>query len=135
MQRLLAVVAAAISTAGITACEGGVIRKQEIVLPEGDAARGQEAFIALECTACHTIRDMELPAPEDADLQRRHDRHANGRYRGIPGIEVQRHRAPGVSISVVRRLSRPGAAARPCKSGICTKFLGVAPKNRLVGSL
>jgi len=65
MQRLLVVVAATVSIAGITACEGGVIPRQEIVLPEGDAARGQEAFIALECTACHTIRDMELPAPED----------------------------------------------------------------------
>jgi len=65
MQRLLVVVAATVSIAGITACEGVVIPKQEIVLPEGDAARGQEAFIVLECTACHTIRDMELPAPEE----------------------------------------------------------------------
>ena len=65
MQRLLVVVVAAASIAGITACEGGIVPKQEIVLPEGDAARGQEAFVALECTACHTIRDMELPAPEE----------------------------------------------------------------------
>ncbi|MDH4048674.1 MAG: cytochrome c [Gammaproteobacteria bacterium] len=36
-----------------------------MVLPEGDAIRGQEAFVALECTACHTIRDMELPAPQE----------------------------------------------------------------------
>jgi len=32
---------------------------------KGVVIRGQEAFIALECTACHTIRDMELPAPEE----------------------------------------------------------------------
>lgn len=64
MQRLL-VVAAAVSIAGLTACEGSVVPKQEIALPDGDIERGQEAFIALECTACHTIRDMDLPAPEE----------------------------------------------------------------------
>ena len=65
MQRLLVIVVAAASIAGIAACEGGIVPKQEIVLPEGDAARGQAAFVALECTACHTIRGMDLPAPEE----------------------------------------------------------------------
>ena len=65
MQRALLAVVIAASVVGLTACEGGT-RNQELVLPEGDAIRGQEAFIALECTACHTVSDMELPAPEVA---------------------------------------------------------------------
>jgi hypothetical protein len=38
---------------------------QQIVLPEGDAARGERAFVELECTACHTVRGKDLPAAEE----------------------------------------------------------------------
>jgi hypothetical protein len=35
------------------------------VLPEGDADRGREAFVALRCTSCHEVAGLEreLPAP------------------------------------------------------------------------
>ena len=65
MQRALLIVAIAASIAGIPACESGSNANQEIVLPEGDAIRGQEAFVALECTACHIIKDLELPSPSE----------------------------------------------------------------------
>jgi L-cysteine S-thiosulfotransferase len=32
-------------------------------LPEGDAARGQQAFLDLECNACHRVSGLDLPAP------------------------------------------------------------------------
>ena len=34
------------------------------VLPEGDAENGQKLFVAYECTACHTVRNLELPEPQ-----------------------------------------------------------------------
>jgi mono/diheme cytochrome c family protein len=30
-------------------------------LPEGNAERGREAFVYLQCTSCHTISGLELP--------------------------------------------------------------------------
>lgn len=35
----------------------------DLVLPRGDAARGQEAFLALRCHACHRVQGVTLPAP------------------------------------------------------------------------
>jgi hypothetical protein len=32
-------------------------------LPPGDAERGRAAFIALQCTKCHTVAGVELPKP------------------------------------------------------------------------
>ena len=33
-------------------------------LPEGDVERGQALFVEYQCTACHTIRDLDLPEPQ-----------------------------------------------------------------------
>ncbi|HVS23484.1 MAG TPA: hypothetical protein VMU03_07150, partial [Gammaproteobacteria bacterium] len=30
-------------------------------LPDGDAARGREAFLALRCNACHHVAGLDLP--------------------------------------------------------------------------
>lgn len=35
-------------------------------LPEGDVERGQALFVEYQCTACHTVRDLDLPAPTEA---------------------------------------------------------------------
>jgi len=64
MQQILRNLAVLASVAGLAACEGGVVSNQQLVLPEGDAARGQTAFVELECTACHTVSGVELDAPE-----------------------------------------------------------------------
>ncbi len=32
-------------------------------LPDGDPARGQEAFVQLKCYACHRVVGLELPEP------------------------------------------------------------------------
>lgn len=36
----------------------------EFVLPEGNIENGQALFVSYSCTSCHTVRDLDLPAPE-----------------------------------------------------------------------
>lgn len=55
----------AVAVAGVAACDAGVANREQIVLPEGNVERGEAAFVALQCTSCHTIRDRELPPPEE----------------------------------------------------------------------
>jgi mono/diheme cytochrome c family protein len=35
----------------------------ELVLPPGDVERGRQAFLELECDACHEVRDGGFPKP------------------------------------------------------------------------
>lgn len=35
-------------------------------LPEGDIERGQALFVEYQCTACHTVRDLDLPAAAES---------------------------------------------------------------------
>lgn len=51
-----------IATAG---CSTGPESPRGFSLPPGDAQRGQQMFVQLQCTACHTIAGMELPDPEE----------------------------------------------------------------------
>jgi mono/diheme cytochrome c family protein len=37
-------------------------------LPPGDAAAGQQAFVDLECSQCHTVPGVDLPAPTAATV-------------------------------------------------------------------
>jgi hypothetical protein len=50
--------------AGVSACDMTARSSQEFALPEGNAGKGQQAFISLQCTACHRLHNLELPAPE-----------------------------------------------------------------------
>ncbi len=63
MQRPIACAAAAVTALLLTACQGPISPDAAMVLPEGDAARGQEAFVALQCTSCHVVAGVDLPAP------------------------------------------------------------------------
>jgi L-cysteine S-thiosulfotransferase len=47
----------------VAACNSGTA-EQQIALPDGDPAKGQLAFAELQCTACHSVRDVNLPLPE-----------------------------------------------------------------------
>lgn len=40
---------------------GGVPKGWKFLMPPGDAARGREAFVALECFACHTVGGEDFP--------------------------------------------------------------------------
>ena len=46
------------------ACKMGVHSPAGFRLPDnGDFDRGQEAFVELKCTACHSVDGVDLPAP------------------------------------------------------------------------
>ncbi len=47
----------------ITACTPPTQTRGEVVLPEGDAAKGEMHFVSLGCTSCHTVVGAELPEP------------------------------------------------------------------------
>ena len=42
-------------------CERDMMSERGFVLPEGDAAAGEQAFLYMQCNQCHTIAGMELP--------------------------------------------------------------------------
>ena len=44
-------------------CSRGAKSTRNFRLPEGDASRGQAAFVALKCHTCHTVSGVQLPAP------------------------------------------------------------------------
>lgn len=64
LQRLLGTVVAAILLLG--GCqETGSHSPRGFALPEGDAARGKQAFVDLKCYTCHEVAGLEddLPRP------------------------------------------------------------------------
>jgi mono/diheme cytochrome c family protein len=65
MQRLRTIALSTLLLAGVAGCQGGASSAVEIVLPPGDAAEGERAFAALQCTACHTIPGSDLPDAEE----------------------------------------------------------------------
>jgi hypothetical protein len=50
----------------LVGCDKEGINVSGFVLPEGDAARGEAAFVELGCTACHTVAGTELTQPENS---------------------------------------------------------------------
>jgi mono/diheme cytochrome c family protein len=60
---ILAVAAFGLLAAG---CQKDLKSTRSFRLPEGNAASGQAAFIALNCTGCHTVDGVDLPKPTAA---------------------------------------------------------------------
>ncbi len=49
----------------LAACMQSDTDQVRLILPEGDPAAGQQAFLDLGCTTCHTVRGADaLPAPK-----------------------------------------------------------------------
>lgn len=48
----------------LAGCQRPTPAEAQIVLPDGDAARGQQAFVELGCPACHQVADTDLPEAE-----------------------------------------------------------------------
>ena len=46
----------------LMACDPGAESVRGFRLPDGDPARGEEAFVALRCHACHAVEGLELPS-------------------------------------------------------------------------
>jgi hypothetical protein len=49
----------------IVGCDPGPKSGRGFTLPEGDAERGETAFVELKCYACHKVSGVELPDPDD----------------------------------------------------------------------
>lgn len=47
----------------LAACDTGPKSSMGFRLPDGDAEKGQELFVDLQCNSCHRIPDMEIPPP------------------------------------------------------------------------
>jgi hypothetical protein len=64
MKRKLTYVAAILVLGLSSGCGGGRHSATGFRLPEsGSVDRGKTAFVELQCTRCHTIEGIELPAP------------------------------------------------------------------------
>lgn len=64
MKTCLTSVALALLTA-LAGCTSGPESPRGFSLPKGDAQRGQQMFVRMECTACHTVSGVELPDPDE----------------------------------------------------------------------
>lgn len=64
MQRVLILLGSATMLAVVSGCNMAPTSSRSFNLPDGDAGNGQEVFVTLECTACHRVRDLDLPAPQ-----------------------------------------------------------------------
>lgn len=58
------VIAAVLGLALLVGCDSGKNKRAVFVFPEGDAVRGQKAFVDLKCYECHRVDGAAgLPAP------------------------------------------------------------------------
>jgi hypothetical protein len=67
-KRLLRALAILTSATALLACANGWDRGA-LHLPQGDAARGREAFVELRCNACHEIEGFDAPTPIVAETR------------------------------------------------------------------
>jgi mono/diheme cytochrome c family protein len=52
-----------LAAVALTACNEGPKSGKGFRLPEGDAEKGQAAFVSLQCHTCHQVVGVNLPAP------------------------------------------------------------------------
>jgi L-cysteine S-thiosulfotransferase len=52
-----------VATFAVCGCEAPRKSARGFHLPDGDAARGQAAFVELRCSSCHSVAGVALPAP------------------------------------------------------------------------
>lgn len=64
MHRAQLIPATAVVAVLLAACDISTGPGDEFTLPEGDADRGRDAFVSLQCTTCHQIKDLQLPPPQ-----------------------------------------------------------------------
>jgi mono/diheme cytochrome c family protein len=64
MKRAYLLSSALLTLAFLAGCDAGPKSGRGFVFPEGDAARGQKAFVDLKCHECHRVDRVDgLPAP------------------------------------------------------------------------
>jgi hypothetical protein len=62
MKTLLSLVLAALGFV-IAGCDSNLKSARSLRLPQGSAEKGKVAFVALQCTECHTVAGVDLPKP------------------------------------------------------------------------
>lgn len=62
MKALIGVVLATLGLV-LTGCDSSLKSTSRFRLPQGNAANGKAAFVALKCTECHTLAGVDLPKP------------------------------------------------------------------------
>jgi L-cysteine S-thiosulfotransferase len=55
------------SVAVLAGCESDRMSEKGFSLPEGDTARGRDAFLYMHCYECHTVEGESFPAVPGAD--------------------------------------------------------------------
>lgn len=63
MCRLIRIFVFCACIGALAACDIGPKSAKGFRLPDGNAAKGQEIFVELECISCHRVSGLELPAP------------------------------------------------------------------------
>ena len=58
----ISVLLAALLLPWVAGCKGDV-QSRGFALPAGDATRGREVFVRLECGSCHSVKGAGLPQP------------------------------------------------------------------------
>lgn len=63
MQRAKLICGSAALAVLLAACNLTTGSDEDFSLPQGDVDRGRDAFVSLQCTTCHQIKDLDLPPP------------------------------------------------------------------------
>ena len=66
--KLLTVFGAALVAALVSGCTPTAKSSEGFRLPDGDAKKGEEAFLALNCNRCHKVEGVKLPEPRVFNL-------------------------------------------------------------------
>jgi hypothetical protein len=66
--KTLCILAAWLVVALISGCTPSPKSSRGFRLPDGDADKGRQAFLALKCHRCHKVEGVELPAPVSFNL-------------------------------------------------------------------
>lgn len=59
----LSIMAGWLVAALVSGCVPGPKSSEGFRLPDGDAKKGEQAFLDLQCNRCHTVDGVELPPP------------------------------------------------------------------------
>ena len=61
--KTLGILAGCLALALISGCTPGPKSSRGFRLPDGNAEKGKQAFLALKCNRCHKVEGVELPSP------------------------------------------------------------------------